>query len=81
MAPIALLLAQLALVPNALVWAASYALGAGFVMGAGSVVAPAGTELGMLPGLPLLGASRTYAAYGCPVRKLGHGNERLYLLT
>ena len=53
---IALLLAQLALVPNALVWAASYALGAGFVMGAGSVVAPAGTELGMLPGLPLLGA-------------------------
>jgi hypothetical protein len=53
---IALLLAQLAVVPNALVWAASYALGPGFVMGAGSVVAPAGTELGMLPGLPLLGA-------------------------
>ncbi|HEV2929964.1 MAG TPA: DUF6350 family protein [Propionibacteriaceae bacterium] len=53
---IALLLAQLALVPNALVWAASYAMGSGFVMGAGSVVAPAGTELGMLPGLPLLGA-------------------------
>jgi hypothetical protein len=53
---IALLLAQLALVPNALVWAASYALGSGFAVGAGSVVAPAGTELGMLPGLPLLGA-------------------------
>lgn len=53
---IALLLAQLAIVPNALVWAASYALGSGFVVGAGSVVAPAGTELGMLPGLPLLGA-------------------------
>jgi hypothetical protein len=53
---IALLLAQLALVPNALVWAASYAMGSGFVVGAGSVVAPAGTELGMLPGLPLLGA-------------------------
>ena len=53
---IALLLAQLALVPNALAWAASYALGSGFVVGAGSVVAPAGTELGMLPGLPLLGA-------------------------
>ena len=53
---IALLLAQLVVIPNALVWAASYALGSGFVMGAGSVVAPAGTELGMLPGLPLLGA-------------------------
>jgi Family of unknown function (DUF6350) len=53
---IALLLAQLAVVPNALVWAASYALGSGFVVGAGSVVAPAGTELGMLPGVPLLGA-------------------------
>ena len=53
---IALLLAQLAVVPNALVWTASYALGSGFVVGAGSVVAPAGTELGMLPGLPLLGA-------------------------
>ena len=53
---IALLLAQLAFVPNAMVWAASYALGAGFAVGAGSVVAPAGTELGMLPGLPLLGA-------------------------
>ena len=53
---IALLLAQLALVPNAVAWAASYALGSGFVVGAGSVVAPAGTELGMLPGLPLLGA-------------------------
>jgi hypothetical protein len=53
---IALLLAQLALLPNALAWAGSYALGSGFVMGAGSVVAPAGTQLGMLPGLPLLGA-------------------------
>ena len=53
---IALLLAQLAVAPNALVWAAAYALGSGFVVGPGSVVAPAATELGMLPGLPLLGA-------------------------
>ena len=53
---IALLLAQLALVPNALVWAAAYALGSGFAVGTGSVVAPAATELGLLPGLPLLGA-------------------------
>ncbi|MCW2810654.1 MAG: hypothetical protein JWP61_1112 [Friedmanniella sp.] len=53
---IALLLAQLVLVPNAVVWAASYALGPGFTLGLGSVVAPAGTELGVLPGLPLLGS-------------------------
>ena len=53
---IALLAAQLALVPNACVWAASYALGSGFAVGPESVVAPAATELGMLPGVPLLGA-------------------------
>jgi hypothetical protein len=53
---IALLLLQLAFVPNALIWSASYALGSGFSLGAGSVVAPAATELGILPGIPLLGA-------------------------
>jgi hypothetical protein len=53
---IALLMAQLAVVPNVIVWAASYALGSGFVLGVGSVVAPAATELGILPGIPLLGA-------------------------
>jgi hypothetical protein len=53
---IALLAAQLALAPNAVVWATSYALGGGFTLGNGSVVAPAGTDLGVLPGLPLLGA-------------------------
>lgn len=53
---IALLAAQLALAPNAIVWAASYALGGGFTLGNGSVVAPAATDLGVVPGLPLLGA-------------------------
>jgi len=53
---IALLLLQLGFAPNALVWSASYALGSGFSLGAGSVVAPAATELGILPGIPLLGA-------------------------
>jgi Family of unknown function (DUF6350) len=53
---IALLLLQLAFVPNALIWAAAYALGSGFSFGAGSVVAPAATQLGMIPGIPLLGA-------------------------
>lgn len=53
---IALLLLQLAYAPNALIWSASYALGSGFSLGAGSVVAPAATQLGMIPGIPLLGA-------------------------
>jgi Family of unknown function (DUF6350) len=53
---IALLVAQLAVLPNILVWGTSYALGSGFAVGTGSVVAPAATELGLLPGLPLLGA-------------------------
>ena len=56
---VALLALQLAFVPNALVWSASYALGAGFSLGTGSVVAPAGTQLGIVPAIPLLGALPT----------------------
>ena len=51
-----LVLVQAAVLPNALLWSGSYALGAGFSLGNGSVVAPAATSLGVLPGLPLLGA-------------------------
>lgn len=47
---LALLLLTLALVPNAAVWAAAYALGPGFTLGAGSVVAPLTAE--GYPGLP-----------------------------
>ena len=53
---LALVLAQLAFAPNVVVWAAAYALGAGFTLGDGSVVAPAATEVGLLPAVPLLGA-------------------------
>jgi Family of unknown function (DUF6350) len=56
---IALLVLQLTVVPNALVWSASYALGSGFSLGSGSVVAPAGTQLGIVPAIPLLGALPT----------------------
>ena len=52
----ALLVAQLALLPNALVWGGSYALGGGFTLGNGSLVSPSSTDLGVVPGLPLLGA-------------------------
>lgn len=56
----AVLLLAIALVPNAAVWAASYALGPGFALGAGATVTP----LGMaghpaLPYFPLLAALPT----------------------
>ncbi len=44
------------LVPNAVVWAMSYAVGPGFAVGAGTLVAPSGVSLGAVPSLPLLGA-------------------------
>ena len=53
---IALLVGQLAYAPNAVVWAASYAIGPGFTLGNGSIVSPAATELGALPAIPLLTA-------------------------
>jgi hypothetical protein len=53
---LALLVLQLAFAPNLIIWAASYALGAGFSLGSSSVVAPAGTQVGLLPGVPLFGA-------------------------
>jgi hypothetical protein len=51
-----LLLAQLAYVPNAIIWAVAYALGPGFAFGAGTVVAPTGSVLGAVPAFPMLAA-------------------------
>jgi uncharacterized protein DUF6350 len=51
-----LLLAQLAYVPNAIVWAIAYILGPGFAFGTGTVVAPAGSALGAVPIFPMLAA-------------------------
>jgi len=48
--------AQLAILPNAVIWAASWFVGPGFAIGAGSAVSPLGTTLGPLPAIPLLGA-------------------------
>lgn len=53
---IALWAAQAAFAPNVIIWSASYALGAGFSIGQGSVVAPSDTSLGLLPSIPVLGA-------------------------
>jgi hypothetical protein len=51
-----LLLAQLAYVPNAIVWAISFTLGPGFAFGSGTVIAPTGSALGPLPAFPMLAA-------------------------
>lgn len=51
-----LLLLQIAFVPNAVVWGAAYAVGPGFAIGAGTVVAPTGIYLGPVPTFPLLAA-------------------------
>jgi hypothetical protein len=52
---LAVTVAELAVLPNAVVWAASWMLGPGFAFGAGSTVSPTGTVLGPVPGVPLLG--------------------------
>lgn len=49
-------LAQLVLLPNFVIWAAAWIVGAGFAIGAGTAVSPAGTLLGPVPALPMFGA-------------------------
>jgi hypothetical protein len=48
--------AQLALVPVAIVWAIAWMAGPGFTLGAGTVVSPFATTVGAAPAVPLLGA-------------------------
>ncbi|NNC11772.1 hypothetical protein HII28_07770 [Planctomonas sp. JC2975] len=52
----ALTLAQLALLPNAVIWTASWLVGPGFAVGTGSSVDVTQTALGPLPSVPILGA-------------------------
>ena len=52
----ALTIAQLAFFPNVVVWVASWLVGPGFAIGAGSSVSPLGSHLGPLPSVPFLGA-------------------------
>lgn len=53
---ILLVVLQALWVPNLIVWCSSWALGAGFQVGAGSVVTPVTTEVGLIPAIPILGA-------------------------
>lgn len=49
-------LGQFAYLPTFVVWGGAVAAGPGFVVGTGSTVAAAGTQLGVVPGIPVLGA-------------------------
>jgi hypothetical protein len=53
---LALTIAQILFLPNLVIWAASWLLGPGFSIGAGSLVSPLGTTVGPLPSIPVLGA-------------------------
>jgi len=52
---IAVTIGQLAVLPNLIVFGASWFTGVGFAIGTGSAVTPFGTELGPIPALPILG--------------------------
>uniref|UniRef100_UPI000B2457FD cell division protein PerM n=1 Tax=Streptomonospora alba TaxID=183763 RepID=UPI000B2457FD len=51
-----LLLIQLLYVPNAVVFGLAYAVGPGFSVGAGTIVAPTGVSVGAVPAFPMLAA-------------------------
>ncbi len=51
-----LFIAELAYLPNAVIWAIAYMLGPGFAVGTGTIVAPTGSAIGSLPAFPLLAA-------------------------
>lgn len=51
----ALTLAHLAYLPTLLVWAIAWLAGPGFALGVGTSVSAGGTQLGVVPGVPLLG--------------------------
>jgi len=52
---VALSIAQLALLPTVVIWAASVLVGPGFSLGIGALISPLGTTLQTVPALPILG--------------------------
>ena len=55
MGAVMLALGQLAYLPALVVWGGAFAAGPGVALGTGATVSPAGTNLGVLPGIPVLG--------------------------
>ena len=53
---LALTLGQMAIVPNFVIYGASWLTGTGFSIGQGSQISPLGTDLGPIPSLPIFGA-------------------------
>jgi hypothetical protein len=49
-------LAQLAYLPTLAIWGMAFVAGPGFAVGADTAVSAAGTQLGVIPGIPVLGA-------------------------
>jgi hypothetical protein len=47
---------QFAYLPTLVVWALAFTAGPGFALGVDTAVSPSGTQLGVVPGLPILGA-------------------------
>ncbi len=68
---IAITLGQLALLPNLVIWTASWLIGPGFAIGTGSLVSPLGTQLG-----PLAGASGARRAANRSIRLRLRGTRR-----
>jgi hypothetical protein len=63
-----LLLAEIAYLPNAVIWSVAYTLGPGFSFGVGTAVSPSGAALGAIPAFPMLagmpvGSSAAYPAW------------------
>lgn len=50
-----LTLVHLAYLPTMIIWAVSWLAGPGFAVGVGTAVSPAGTQLGVVPGIPAFG--------------------------
>ncbi len=46
---------QLTYLPTLVVWGIAFVAGPGFAVGVGTTVSPAGTQLGIVPGIPVLG--------------------------
>lgn len=55
---------QLAYLPNIVLWAGSFLVGAGFSLGDGSQISPVVSQLGLLPAIPLTGAVPSAAVHG-----------------
>lgn len=53
---IVLTIGQLAVLPNIIIYGASWFTGVGFSIGTGSLISPLGSQVGPLPALPILGA-------------------------